>query len=246
MNNEAIANYVRDERARGVADSSIRAELGLKGWKREDIDAVIPAGEADQSISMMNIFGLQFLGAPQTVAWRLLLVGFALFLVSSATLVVLGAGRDLENRLVFAAFSLTHIVNCAAAFFLFLSVWNLSRSIWFRIWVGVMALAVALFALSSLVHFLSLATGLSFFNELQRALLGDDYLPLIIYFFLLPLQAIVFLLMAITLWVLKFLRRRSTGSVLLLRKHLETTGLFFLMALLALGDLYLVLSGFRW
>lgn len=247
MINEAIANYVRDERARGVTGEAIRAELELKGWKKEDINAVIPTMEATLPASeKMNVFGSPMLGTPETVALRLLLIGFALFLVSSAMLLVYGAGRDFDNALVFAAFSLTHIVNSAAAFFLFLSVWNLSRYVWFRIWVGLMALIVVLFAASSLVHFLSLATGGSFFNDIQKAFHFHDYLPLFIYFVFLPLQAIVFLLLAITLWVLKFLRKRSLGVVLTLRTHLLATGLFFLIALLALGDLYLALQRIHW
>ncbi|OGZ05792.1 MAG: hypothetical protein A2845_03240 [Candidatus Lloydbacteria bacterium RIFCSPHIGHO2_01_FULL_49_22] len=244
MINEAIANYVRDERARGVADQAIRAELSVKGWKSEDINAALPKGDESTTIATKSkIFGSALLGTVETAAFRLLLLGFVFFLVSSVLLALFygEAKNDLSNQLVFALFSLTHIVNASAAYFLFLTVWKLSRSVWFRIWIGIMAFIVALFAIFSFAHFVSIATGYDFFM-ISKALFGDEYFPVIIYFILLPLQAVVFLLLTITLWTLKNLHKRRTGRVLLLRAHLATTGLFFLMALLALGDFIFVLS----
>ncbi len=244
MSAEAIIAYVNTERARGIPDAMIRAELEKNGWKESDIAQVLPrvAASLQEVVTGPRTLANWFVGLPEQVAHRTLVIGVMLFLVSSAILLLAGAGRNADNKLVFAAFSVTHIVNAVAAFFLFLSVWRLSRSTGFRVWVGLLGTVVGLFALTSFLHFLSIATDATFFHDFQQVLLGDDYLPLFIYFVLLPLQAVVFLLLAITLWVLRYLRGRR-GETIVLRPYLVTTGLFLLMALLALGDLYLVMDG---
>lgn len=242
MSLEAIVAYVNTERERGIPDAIIRAELEKNGWKESDISEVIPRGATTPTVGKMSLSQIQLSGAPERTTLQLLGLGMILFLASSALLFVLGAADDLNNQFVFGAFAVTHIVNAGAAFFLFIAVWKLSRSIWFHIWIGLLSAIVALFAISSFLHFASLATDVSFFNEFSRFILGDDYLPLFIYFIFLPLQAVVFLLLAITLWVLRYVRVRNGGEVPLLRQLLIPVGLFFVMALLAIGDLYLVLD----
>jgi hypothetical protein len=242
MDKEVLENYVRGERARGIADAAIRAELLLRGWKKEDVLIAVP----EEKQPAMFTLGAFVIGQSEKVALRALLLGFMLFLFSTATLFNGGAGRNFkEDTFVFALFSLTHILNALAAFFLFHSIWSLSRSVWFRVWIGILSFIVAMFAILSLTHFLSIALGSDFFDVIQRALLGDDYLPFLIYFGLLPLQAIVFLLLMISLWILMFVRRRANKSIVPLRVHFATTALFFLMALLALGDVYLVIERFQ-
>lgn len=176
----------------------------------------------------------------------MLWLGLLLFAVSSGLLLVFGAGNDLDNKLVFGAFSITHMVNATAAYFLFVAVWKLARSVWFHVWIGLLALVVAAFAVTSFAHFASLATDSTLFNEFQRMLLGDDYLPLFIYFILLPLQAVAFLLLAMTLWILKIVAKRRGGTTLLVRPYIVPVWLFFMLALLAIGDLYLVLDNVSW
>ena len=243
---EAIVAYVNAERERGVPDAIIRAELEKNGWKESDISEVIPRGATTPTVGKMSLSQIQLSGAPERTALQLLGLGMILFLVSSALLFVYGAGNDLDNKLVFSAFAVTHIVNASAAYFLLVAVWKLSRSVWFHIWIGLLSAIVALFAISSFLHFASLATDVSFFNEFSRFILGDDYLPLFIYFIFLPLQAVVFLLLVITLWGLRYVRTRGGLVVPVLRPYLMPTGLFFLMALLAIGDLYLVLDNVSW
>lgn len=239
MSNETLKDYVRDERAKGVTDEAIRAELLAKGWKEEVISEVLPnATDVLLPPSPSSVIATE----TETIAQWGVAIGLASILVSTALLYHFGAGRELENRVVFSAFSVTHVINAITAVFLFMSAWRISRAITYRIFVAVFSIVVALFAISSLAHFASLATGLGFFETVERALIGDTYLPLFIYFLLLPLQAVVFLLLACTLWVLKVIRKRR-GEMLSIKRVVSVALVFLLIALIGLGDLYLVLDG---
>lgn len=49
MQNEEIAKYVVDERARGVREEDIKAELLAKGWKEDDVNAAMATVASDTS-----------------------------------------------------------------------------------------------------------------------------------------------------------------------------------------------------
>lgn len=130
-------------------------------------------------------------------------------------------------------------MNSIAAALLFVAVFRLSRSMWYRVWIGVLAATVALFAITSTTHFLEIATNIRL--PLLWTLISNEGI-LVVYLILLPLQAVSFLLLLITLWVLRRVRMKQGGDIPP-RTLFRSFALFFVMALLALGDLGIVLSG---
>ncbi len=55
MNNETIATYVRDERARGVSDTDIKNELAKQGWEEMDIMKTMENGGMDSANSSATL-----------------------------------------------------------------------------------------------------------------------------------------------------------------------------------------------
>ena len=243
MNDDTLKAYVSSERARGIPDELIRTELIKKGWKESDVQPLLPReATSGEGTSLQAPFFLFSTLLPEALSMRFLRIGAPLFLLSSLALFVSGPGLESKNNPLFLAFALTHVANGAAAYFLFSSIWRLSHSVFFRAWIALLANIVALFAVLSFLHFLSIGAGLHLFDLLQQGLLGGDFLPLIIYFLLLPLQSVVFLLLAVTLWGLRSFRRRKNHEMVLLRPYMYVIGAFFVIAILAIGDLNLVLN----
>lgn len=66
MNNEEIAKYIADERARGVADEQIKIELLIKGWKEGDVNTALgivssgaaPTGKKKATALVMSVVGI--------------------------------------------------------------------------------------------------------------------------------------------------------------------------------------------
>jgi hypothetical protein len=246
MESETLKMYILSERTRGIPDEAIRIELLKTGWKEGDVQQALRVNSKEQvSISLGERLSTFAPHSPEVASMKFLRIGALLFLLSSVALVLSGKGLNTETNPLFLAFALTHGANTVAAYFLFCAVWRLSHTIMFRIWIVLLAVSVASFALLSFLHFLSIGAGIDLFNQLQKVLLGDDYLPLIIYFVLLPLQAVVFLAMAITLWGLRLYRRHKGQEPPRLRPYMHVIGSFFVIALIAIGDLFFVLEHSR-
>jgi|GEM_PF-6345803 len=245
MNNDVLLKYVRDEQARGVSVEALRLELIQKGWDATVIESVLqnetsasPAIETRGTMMLSNSFASFF------DVQRICAIGVAFFLVSSAILYVQGAGDNLANKLMFSLFSITHVFNGITAAILFYLMWKYSQFVWYRIWIGVLSVPIILFATTSLLHFISLATGNLFFDSFVSDILDFDYFSLVIYFVFLPLQAVVFLLLLITLWTLRFVRKKR-GEFIDIKITSRVSFTFFVIALLALVDLYLVMANVR-
>ncbi len=73
MNNETIATYVRDERARGVSDADIKTELVKQGWEDRDIakamDITIAEVIPTDPKKLFPTTGLMPLGKLISVSW---------------------------------------------------------------------------------------------------------------------------------------------------------------------------------
>lgn len=83
---ETIINYVKTERARGVSDDAIRAELLKSGWKAEDI-APAPNQRASYFPTFTSVFEFAlFRTNPAPLGWHFLCAGFLLFIITSSLL----------------------------------------------------------------------------------------------------------------------------------------------------------------
>ena len=79
MQNDEIAKYVADERARGVRDEDIRNELLAKGWKVEDVNfAIEGGGEAPPLPSVKPEGQLSSIGSLFSETWGEMQVHFSL------------------------------------------------------------------------------------------------------------------------------------------------------------------------
>lgn len=185
--------------------------------------------------------------------WHLLRIGLALFVVSSVFLYL--THGNVYRPLVFGAFVLTHLVNMFAFFFLMRSVWLLSRSFWYRLWLGVLSIPVVLFVGLSLPDFFSFAVVnfLRLPHPLNNELIGllslvsgkvvmSTSISVITYLYVLPLQAIVFLCLLLTIGVLFMYRKRMARPIIFPHGLISGLIVFFVMALFAVGDLLFVLT----
>jgi hypothetical protein len=235
MQNDTLEAYISGERARGVSDAALRDELLAKGWEVALVNAALPSVPMETKRESPLLLGFR----RDDLMLRTLLVGFLSFLVSSVYLLLatfMGERNSLtDHSLLYLMLSLTHVVNFVAFGLLFWSVWELSRALSYRIWIGFLLLLALPFGLTSLPDFVSIAIDYNLYT-------GElNYAALVIYLFFLPLDGVVYLLLLITEWVI-LVKRRRKGGVIPSRTLLWTTGLFLFVALLAFGDVMMILG----
>lgn len=246
MSEQAIETYVRGERERGVSDEAIRAELLRGGWKEEDITMVM--GVAVSRDLPRGLAGKRW-GAQPWVVW----VGFAMMCVSSLALLLLGPKAGLRSLgisgvfefspIIFGLFTFTHVANSASALLVFTAVSALSPRVWWKVLVWILAIPIAVFAVFSTLHFFSITTGSDFFDVFRYLFPGSQVLNIVLYFILLPAQAVVFLALLSALGIMHALLRHRGVSSPVARPLVVALTLFFIIALIGVGNLALVLSG---
>ena len=234
--NTVINDYIREERAKGCADSAIRAALGKSGWKEEQItDAFVLLAPHDENAA--------FFGIRLETARNLIRFG----LVSLVAGIVLLFGDEPKDNfapmpsflfLVASALFVPSVVTLAFAFF------SASRNIFYRIWVGILALCMAAFVPVTVYYFgvsLLSVVGIEFLDPFFD---HSEFL-LVNFLMLLPLQVAVYLLAMVTALIHRYVVKRRGGAI---PPALVWQGfaMMFIAALFGVGGLYIVLANVHW
>lgn len=137
---------------------------------------------------------------------------------------------------------ITSYFNLIIAYFAWVRFFQISQSIYFRIWAVILMLLATSFAIGSTVYFTHEFLGL-FLPSLQGNRWAHDpweNFAILIYFFLLPLQILVYLLSSVTIWRMQ-VQYKIKGMVLpspsLILSHLY----FLILATIATINLFVFL-----
>ncbi len=223
-------DYIRERRLDGSSDDMIRATMRTAGWNDEQITTAF-VGTTDRN------------SADVEGAWCFLRFGFGLFLVTSALLFFVSYSQgesymmllgDEVFYVLYALFSVTHVLNGIAAFFAFRAIWCLRTFLYYRILVGILGAIVASFGAFSFAHLAPAAVGME--NYSSRLFFDEGGQLIITYWILLPLQAVVYVLLLALLGEL-YARRHRSSMVVPAKKLFVVLWVFLLMALLAFGDM---------
>ena len=223
---ESLKQYVSENRAGGVPDLAIRQELLGKGWKVSDVDTVL--GQ-DPSVSTSMAAGW----TENARTMHIILAGGAAVSLAAIASFTARFGGDTG----FAPFFLVaDLLNIITAYAIWKKTLFASRSIWYRICIGILLIPATVFAVGSTIFFLDACV-----ESLGITLYSRDTIEgaeIILFLLGLPVQVVVYLLSSLTVGIL-YLRRKKAGQVPLTISVLRGHVYFLILAALSTATLFL-------